>query len=488
MAIITDEHLVLSTLLNDKDYFNKVFPYIKPEYFYDDIDKKIFNVIKNYTLKYSKVPDYTIIRNIIASSKKVSESDVEIFNSRLTDIEGITKPNNIDFAIDKAEKFCQDRALYNAIVKSYEIYDGANKAEKIGTIPDIVKSAIMITFNDSIGHDYDEDADKRWDYYNNPETKVPFAFETMNAITNGGVNLKTFNLIAGGVNIGKTLMLIILASMYKNLGYDVLYISNEVSEMEVGKRVDASLLGINTDMIAELAKSKYLEKIANLKESGSGRLIIKEYPTGTCDSLTVEAELQELALKKDFRPTIIINDYITINASSSISKSANMFQYYNSIAEEMRALAVKHNCVMWSAAQLKTEAMDATDVSISQLSDSQGIARTADLIWCVVRHEELDRRREVTFIQLKTRYHNVKHVRWNMGIDVPKHRLVDTNPVIDGVTDKYKPLEYTKNDNSNNKLKVANVKSKGKGKNKINFNTDNSDLDTNDEYKQYVSV
>ena len=485
MVLITDEHLIISTLLSDKNYFNKVFPYIKPEYFYDDIDKKIFNIVKNYAAKYSKVPDYTIIKNIIASTKSLSETDSDLFGSRINTIKEIETPNNIDFAIDKAEKFCQDRALYNAIVKSYEIYDGANKTDKIGTIPDIVKSAIMISFNDSIGHDYDNDAEERWDYYNNPETKVAFEFETMNAITNGGVNLKTLNLIAGGVNIGKTLMLIILAAMYKKLGYDVLYISNEVSEMEVGKRVDASLLGIDTDMIVELAKSKYLEKIAALKESGGGRLIIKEYPTGTCDSLTVEAELQELALKKDFKPTIIINDYITINASSSISKNANMYQYYNSIAEEMRALAVKHNCVMWTAAQLKTEAMDATDVSISQLADSQGIARTADLIWCVIRHEELDRRREVTFIQLKTRYHNVKYIRWNMGIDVSKHRLVDTNPVIEGVTDKYKPIKYNKPNTDNNKLKVVNVKSKGK--NKINFNTDNSEVNT-DEYKQYVSV
>lgn len=479
---VTDEHLIISNLMGNKEYFNKVIPFLKSEYFHNDDDRRIFNCIKKYSMEYSKVPDYTIVRNIITSAD-IDDKQIANMLDTVSTITDIELPKDTEYVINKTESFCQNRALHNAIYKAYEIYDGTNKTEKIGIIPDLVKDAICISFNNSVGHDYDDDAESRWEYYNSPENKIPFEFDTLNAITNGGVSLKTFNLIAAGVNVGKTLILIILAAMYKRLGFDVLYVTNEVSEMEVGKRADASLMGIDTDQLVKIEKTKFLAKIAKMKERNSGRLVIKEFPTGTCTSLKVEAELQELELKKGFKPTIIINDYITINASSSISKNANMYQYYNSIAEEMRALAVKYNCVMWSAAQLKTEAMEATDVSLSQLSDSQGIARTADLVWAVIRHEELDRLREIKFIQLKTRYHKQRYVAWNMGIDVSKHRLNDIKPDIEGVTDIYSAPNYTIADPKADKLKVV---SKTKPKSKIKFSRNSKD-DIN-EHEQYVDV
>lgn len=479
---VTDEHLIISNLLGNKEYFNKVIPFLNSEYFHNDNDRRIFNCVKKYSNEYSKVPDYTIMRNIITSAS-IDDAQIQNMLETVNAIKDIELPKDTEYLIDKTEKFCQNRALHNAIYKAYEIYDGTNKTDKIGIIPDLVKDAICISFNNSVGHDYDEDAESRWEYYNSPENKIPFGFDTLNAITNGGVSLKTLNLFAAGVNVGKTLLLVIMAAMYKQLGYDVLYVTNEVSEMEVGKRVDASMMGIDTDKLASIDKTKFLAKIAKMKERNSGRLIIKEYATGTCTSLTIEAELQELALKKDFKPTIIINDYITINASASISKNANMYQYYNSIAEEMRATAVKHNCVYWSAAQLKTEVMEATEVSLSQLSDSQGIARTADLVWCVIRTPELDRLREVKFIQLKTRYHKLRYVYWNMGIDVSKQRLNDTKPEIEGVTDFYTPQNYQRPDPNAEKIKVLSKK-----KTKIKFSSNSSNGDDVDEYEQYVNV
>jgi len=480
---ITDEHLILSGLMGNKEYFNKVIPFIKSEYFHSDDDRRVFNIIKKYSTEYSKVPDYTIMCNIITSAE-IDERQITNMLDTVGIIKNITIPKDTEYVVDKTEKFCQNRALHNAIYTAYEVLTGDDKTLKVGALPELVKDAICITFNNSVGHDYDEDAEDRWEYYNSPENKIPFALDTLNAITNGGVTLKTFNLIAAGVNVGKTLLLIILASMYKEQGYDVLYITNEVSEMEVGKRADASMMGIDTDKLVKIEKTKYLAKIAKMKERNTGKLIIKEFPTGTCTSLRVEAELQELELKKGFKPTIIINDYVTINASSSISKNANMYQYYNSIAEEMRATAVKYNCVYWSAAQLKTEAMEATDVSLSQLSDSQGIARTADLVWAVIRTEELDRLREIKFIQLKTRFHKQRYVTWNMGIDVSKHRLNDTKPEIEGITDIYSAPNFKSADPKADKLKVG---TKKKPKSKINFSS-NTDKDSIDEYEQYVDV
>lgn len=478
---VTNEHLIIASLVKDKDYFNKVFPFLKSEYFHDDIDRKIFNAIKNYSKKYSKVPDFTIIKNIITTSKSDKEQ-IDLMNDVVKKIEKIEVPENIDYVVDKTELFCKDKALYNAIVKAYEIYEGENTKDQPGAIPDFIKDAISISFESGFGLDYYDNAEERFNSYNETEYKIPFKLKTLNAITKGGVTPGTLNLIAAGVNVGKTLSLIILTAMYVEMGYDVFYASSEMSKLEVERRIDLSLLKLDTESIPKLGLTKYAAKIATMKEKGHGRLFVKQYPTGTLTANKLESDLRDLELKENFKPMIIMNDYLTICDSDRISKNATMYSYYMSIAEEMRGLAIRMQKVMWSVAQLKTEAMESTHITLSQLSDSQGIARTADLVWAVYRNEDLDRRREIGWHQLKTRYHEIKHISWTFGLDLRKHQLIDNEPEIEGITDVYKPSEPRKKDD-----KVDTVKSdKPKSKTKINFNS-KREIEI-DDYDEYVNV
>lgn len=489
MSGITDEHLILSALIKDKDYFNKVFPFIKSEYFHDDADKKIFNSIKNYSKSYNKVPDFTIIKNIITSSKLDDELIDDLLN-KVKNIETIDIPSNIDYVVDKAESFCKNKALYNAIVKAYEIYDGTNKKETAGSIPDFIKDAISISFESGFGLEYFENGEERFNSYNEVEYKIPFKLKTLNAITKGGVTPGTLNLIAAGVNVGKTLMLIIMTAMYIEMGYDVFYASSEMSKMEIERRVDLCLMMLDTESIPKLGKLKYVSKLSNMKQKGYGRLYVKQYPTGTLTANKLEGDLRDLELKENFKPIIVMNDYLTICDSDKVSKNATMYSYYMSIAEEMRGLMIRLEKIMWSVAQLKTEAMESTMISLSQLSDSQGIARTADLVWAVYRNEDLDRRRELGFHQLKTRYHETKHVSWMMGLDLKRHQLIDNETDIEGITDMYKPINKptmkSKDEKTETGTKSLINKDKKSEKKSIKFNT-NREIEI-EEYDEYLNI
>lgn len=428
MAAVTTESLLLASLVGNEEYFGKVVPFLKPEYFEDPAERSIYTIIKNYSNKHSESPDFTILRNVVTNCKK-SEEEISSMLETIDTVKNVSVPNNLTYLLNEAEKFCKERAVFCAISKSFDIYEGSDATLKIEAIPEILREAICVNFDSSVGHEYDEDAESRWDYYNSVEAKIAFESAQMNRITNGGIPRKTFNIIAAGVNVGKTMTLVWLAAMYKRMGYNVLYITNEVSEKELAQRIDASMLDIDTDQIKFMTKAKYFSRIEKLKESQHGRLFIHEFATGTCSSDKVETLLRDLALKKKFKPDVIINDYITINISSRISYGGNMGDYYTKVAEEMRATAVRHDCIMWSAAQMVTAAMESTDPNLSDLGMSQGIAKTADLVWCVSRTEELDAIGQIAFKQLKTRYHKDKIVRWLMGVDVGKQKFIemDTN-------------------------------------------------------------
>lgn len=507
MNYVGDEHLVLSALLKNtneyKEYFTKVIPHIKEEYFTDNTGSTIFKLIKKFSQKYNQIPDYTTVRNII-STMKAPEDDIKKTLSFVDEIESTEVTKNVEYLTEKTEKFCQERALYRAIFTAYSVYDGEEKNIAVGALPELIKKAISVSFNTDIGHDYDLDYEKRWEYYSNPLMKNPFEYEILNAITGGGCPKKTLNIIAAGVNVGKTLMLVILASMYKRLGYDVLYITNEVAELELGARMDASILGVDTDALPFLTHKKFLQRVVDMQK-GTGKLIIHEFPTGTGDANKLRSLLQELKLKKNFKPTVLINDYITLFNSISVKNTGNIGEYYLKVAEEQRAVAVEYDLIYWSAAQLTTDAMGSTDPVLADLASSQGIARTADLVWAAVRTDLLDAEGKIMMKQLKTRYHKVKIVRWEMGIDVGKHRMRELEKYdIKGVTDSYKPRKPTVNksdvipDNINNLLsdkpnddtfidkKMTHTYG---GKKLLNFDddTDSKESYEDDSYAQYLN-
>lgn len=432
MSSVTNEKLIFSSLIKNKDYFVKVIPHIKTEYFEPSYQKFIFNAIRFYAEKYDKQPNFLVLENLVESkaNEKLNEKEKEEALEFIKEIKQYDIPDNLEYLVDEAESFCRDRALYNAVATAIDVYQGVNKNIPREMLHEIVRDAQAITFDESLGLDFDEDAEARYERYISKEKRQPFEFDILNDITNGGVAKKTLNIIAAGVNVGKSMTLVWLAAMYKRLGYNVLYVSNEMSEDEVMLRIDASMLDIETFLIDKMGKDKFVSRIHKLKELNHGRLKVKEYATGTCNSNKIRSLLKDYKLKYGFVPDVIINDYLTINQSSHIKYTGNMGDYYTKVAEEQRAIMVDFNCIGWTAAQMVTDAMESTDPSISDLGMSQGIAKTADLIWAVARTEELDRIGQILFKQLKTRYHHEKIKRWTMGISIPKQKFFEVEQVM----------------------------------------------------------
>lgn len=461
---INNESMILSGLLNNEQYFRKVLPYIKEEYFTTESSKILFKIINNYASKYKEKPNTPIIKKTICDglSNKGAEFLTEI-NNKLVDIDKLDLPDSTDYMVDETEKFCQNQAMYLAISKAIEIYDSQNSENKkpldIGAIPDIVKNALAVSFNTSIGHDYDNGAEDRWDYYTLPEAKIPFEIDKLNDITNNGVLRKTLNLFVAGVNVGKTMLLVYLAAMYKRMGYNVLYITNEVNEFEISKRVDASLLNIETDMLTLGGKEKYLSRFDKLKETARGRLIVKEFPTGTCSANRIRALLHELEIKKKFKPDIIINDYITINRADGVTFNGNTGQYFEFVAEQMRALAVEFDLVMWSAAQFNSEGIKGSDPELTDIGSSLGIGKVADFCIAAIRNPALDDIGQITFKQMKTRYHKIRYQRFNLGIDIGTQRLfsVDDSSYVPPKNDNFDDDVKVEFKTSNNKKKVLKI-------------------------------
>lgn len=428
--MVTNEHLVFASLIRNQDFFSKVLPYISVDYFESPVHKFLFKAIKFYADKYDKQPNTFVLSNVLSSpNSKLSDNERADGAEFLQEIANFDLPDNTEYLIEEAQNYCKERALYNAMVKAIDVIEGTDTTITKESVHELIRDAVSINFDETIGQDYEEDAEARYERYLLKEEKLPFEYSILNDITNNGVSRKTLNIIAAGVNVGKSMTLVYLASMYKKMGFNVLYISNEMSEDEVMKRVDGNLLDIETQFIDRLGKSKYVSKISELRSKGQGRLKVKEYATGTCSSNRIRSLLKDYRLKENFVPDVIIVDYLTICISSRVSYTGNMGDYYTKVAEELRAVAQDFNCAMWSAAQMQTQAMDSTDPDLKDLGMSQGIAKTADLVWAVARTEELDRIGQILFKQLKTRYHHEKIRRWTMGITIAKQQFYEVEQV-----------------------------------------------------------
>lgn len=437
------EHAILKHLIYDEDYTRKVIPFIKAEYFSDRNERLIYEEINDFISKYNTTPTYESLI-IQISDKQLFDDDFKNCVSILEELNSTKEDlSKHDWLIDKTEKFCQDQAIYNGVVESIAILDGKNKALDKGAIPKILSDALGVSFDQNIGHDFIEDFESRYEYYHRKEDRIPFDLEYFNKITNGGLPKGTLNLLISGTNVGKTLTKCHFASHYLQIGKNVLYITLEMSEEEIGKRIDANLMNVTMDDLMSMSKDLFDKKINKLRGNTAGKLIIKQYPTASASVVHFRNLLNELNLKRNFIPDIVIVDYMNICSSSRIksNSNANSYTLVKSIAEELRGLAVEFKIPILSSSQFNRSGGASSDPNMEDVSESHGTSMTADWIVALISTEDLDSMNQIMIKQIKSRYSDKSvNKRFVVGIDRAKMRLYDVeNSAQDGIVDSGQP-------------------------------------------------
>ena len=417
------ETLILKNLLLTEEYPRKVLPFIKQEYFEDRTDQVIFDLTSKYFVKYSAVP--TVEALTIEVGKITSLSDDQ-FKQITQTLESFDKEKTeLDWLLDTTEKWCQERAIYLALMESIKIADGSDQKKTPDSIPSILSDALGVSFDNHIGHDYIDDYEERYESYHRVETKVPFDLDFFNKITKGGLPNKTLNIALAGTGVGKSLFMCHVASSVLLQGRNVLYITMEMAEEKIAERIDANLLNVDIQTLAQLPKIMFENKITDLSKKTQGKLIVKEYPTASAHAGHFRALLNDLALKKAFRPEIIFIDYLNICTSQRFrNASVNSYTMVKSIAEELRGLAVEFNVPLVSATQTTRSGYGSSDVDLTDTSESFGLPATADLMFALISTEELEEQNQIMVKQLKNRYYDpTLNKRFVVGIDRAKMRL-----------------------------------------------------------------
>ena len=417
------ETLILKNLLLTEEYPRRVLPFIKKEYFEDKTDQILFDITHKYFVKYSAVP--TVEALTIEVGKITSISDDQ-FKQITQTLESFDKEvTELDWLMDTTEKWCQDRAIYLALMESIKIADGSDQKKDAGAIPSILSDALAVSFDNHIGHDYIDDYEERYESYHRVETKVPFDLDFFNKITKGGLPNKTLNIALAGTGVGKSLFMCHVASSVLLQGRNVLYITMEMAEEKIAERIDANLLNVDIQQLAQLPKIMFENKITDLSKKTQGKLIVKEYPTASAHAGHFRALLNDLALKKAFRPEIIFIDYLNICTSQRFrNASVNSYTMVKSIAEELRGLAVEFNVPLVSATQTTRSGYGSSDVDLTDTSESFGLPATADLMFALISTEELEEQNQIMVKQLKNRYYDpTLNKRFVVGIDRAKMRL-----------------------------------------------------------------
>jgi replicative DNA helicase len=421
----TIEKTALSELIENEDYARTVLPHMRKDYFSDRNERIIFEEIQKFVEKYNSLPTKSSIEIEIDNRRDLNEQDVKTV---LSVVKSLEKDENANFEwlVETTEKFCKDKAVYNAIVEGIQIIDGKDKERDIDSLPNILSDALAVGFDNSVGHDYLLDSDERFDFYHTVEEKIPFDLEFFNRITKGGLPPKTLNIALAGTGVGKSLFMCHMAANCMNQGKNVLYITLEMAEERIAERIDANLMNISMEDLHDLPKSMYVTKIGRIKKDTNGQLIIKEYPTASAHTGHFRGLVKELAIKKSFKPDIIFVDYLNICASSRFkgSTSVNSYMYIKSIAEELRGLAVETNLPIMSATQTTRSGFISTDIGLEDTSESFGLPATADLMFALISNEELDGLNQIAVKQLKNRYNDPTiNKRFVIGIDRAKMRL-----------------------------------------------------------------
>jgi replicative DNA helicase len=423
----TIERTALSELISNENYARKVLPHMKVDYFSDRSERIVFEEIQKFVEKYNTLPNKTSIEIEIDTRRDLNEQDVKAVIDVVKSLEK-DDDANLEWLVETTEKFCKDKAVYNAIVEGIQIIDGKDKNRNVDAIPSILTDALAVGFDNSVGHDYLLDADARFDYYHTIEEKIPFDLDFFNRITKGGLPPKTLNIALAGTGVGKSLFMCHMAANCMNQGRNVLYISMEMAEERIAERIDANLMNISMEDLHSLPKQMYDDKINKIIKNTTGQLVIKEYPTASAHSGHFRGLIKELAVKKSFKPDIIFIDYLNICASSRFKGAANVnsYMYIKSIAEELRGLAVETNVPIMSATQTTRSGYSNTDVGLEDTSESFGLPATADLMFALISSEELEERNQIAVKQLKNRYNDpTMNKRFVIGIDRAKMRLHD---------------------------------------------------------------
>lgn len=417
------EKTILSNLIFNETYARKSLPFLKDAYFQTRTDKVLYALISDYIVKYNALPTKESLT--IDADNVVGVSDDEVKLIKAAVIEMKDEKTDLDWLLNNTEKFCQDKAIYNAIMDSISILDGKSKEGK-GSIPQILSNALAVSFDTHIGHDFLEDFEERYDFYHRTESRVPFDLDYFNLITKGGLPNKTLNIALAGTGVGKSLFMCHCAAANLAAGKNVLYITMEMAEEKIAERIDANLLNETIDMLSMLPKDVYEKKVDRVKSKTPGKLIIKEYPTASAGSGHFRHLLNELALKRNFKPEIIYIDYLNICTSSRIKFGSNVNSYtlIKSIAEELRGLAVEFNVPIVSATQTTRSGYSNTDVGLEDTSESFGLPATADFMFALITSDELEGLGQIMVKQLKNRYNDpFFHRKFVVGVDRPKMRL-----------------------------------------------------------------
>ena len=419
------EETILRNLIYHEQYYRKVVPFIKADYFQDYNEKTIFEEIADFAVKYDKIPTKEVLTINLQSRGDLTE---ETFKDTLQKIDSLSDDwVDYDWLLDSTEKWCQDRAIYNALMQSIKIADGGDKKLDKGSIPSILQDALAVSFDEHIGHDYIEQADDRYEFYHRKEEKIPFDLEKFNYITKGGLPNKTLNIALAGTGVGKSLFMCHMAGSALTQGYNVLYITCEMAEEKIAERIDANLLNVSVKDILELPEVLFNSKVNEIARKTQGKLIIKEYPTASAHAGHFKALLSDLKLKKDFAPDLIFVDYLNICASVRYKGAVvNSYTYVKAIAEELRGLAVETNVPIVSATQTTRSGFGNSDPDLTDTSESFGLPATADFMFALISTEELEQQGRILVKQLKNRYNDpTASKKFMLGIDRAKMRLYD---------------------------------------------------------------
>jgi archaellum biogenesis ATPase FlaH len=438
------EEIIFSHLLFNEEYSRKVIPFLKNEYFQTRTNKILFELIDGYVKTYNVVPSKEALNTKLQSLDNISEDDFKSCGELITKLEADLK-TSVDWLCDQTEKFCQEKAVYNAIMDSIKIIDKKDKKRGAGSIPEILTEALSVSFDTNIGHDFIEDADSRYDYYHVREEKLQFDLEYFNKITKGGLSKKTLNIILASTGVGKTMFMTHCAAHHLTLGKNVLYLTMEMSEERIAERIDANLMDVTIDDLKELPKDAYDKKMVRIKGGTKGKLIVKEYPTAAAGSAHFRHLLQELRIKKSFKPDVIYVDYLNICSSARMKMggAVNSYMYIKAIAEELRGLAVEFDVPIISATQSNRDAYNSSDVGLDNTSESFALPATADFMFALISTEDLEGLNQILVKQLKNRYDDPSSNRkFVIGVNKAKMKFYDVEQsaqkdILDGPKTKH---------------------------------------------------
>ena len=419
------EQTILKNLIQNEEFTRKCIPFLKPEYFTDTAERTIYEFTYDYFQKYTKPPTVEALLINLDNSTNVNENVVKDSKSIVKGFSGEESPQ--DWLVDETEQWCKDRAIYIAVMDSIEVIDKKSQ-RSTGEIPELLKDALSVSFDTQIGHDVLEDSDARFDFYHTEEEKIPFDLEYFNKITKGGLPNKTLNICLAGTGVGKSLFMCHMASAALTMGKNALYITMEMAEERIAERIDANTLNVPIKELPDMSKKMFDKKIEKLKNKTKGKLIVKEYPTASAHVGHFRHLLQELDIKKDFKPDIIFIDYLNICSSHRIrpGSGANSYTLVKSIAEELRGLAVEYDVPIVSATQTTRSGYGSTDIGLEDTSESFGLPATADLMFALITSDELEELDQLVVKQLKNRYNDPTiFKRFVIGIDRSRMKLYD---------------------------------------------------------------